>query len=79
MSPELAEEASSNFLPGDWSSEKNSIKLVQNATLQPEQLIFSGGMYIPKEHDGVVDNGLQMLRNVGNAIGGTLKPKKKSV
>ena len=73
MSPELKEEASSNFLPVDWSTAKDSIKLVKGASLGTEQLIFSGGMY--EAENDAVDNGLQMLRNVGNALG--LGPKKK--
>ena len=40
------EEACSNFLPGDWSSEKDSrIKLVDGATLGPEKLIFTETMF----------------------------------
>ena len=66
------EEASSNFLPGDWSSAKDSVKLVEGASLGSEQLIFSGGMWEAEAASG--EKGLQMLRNVGNAIG--LGPKK---
>ena len=67
------EEASSNFLPGDWSSAKDSVKLVEGASLGSEQLIFSGGMWEAEAASG--EKGLQMLRNVGNAIG--LGPKHK--
>ena len=73
MSPELSDEASSNFLPGDFGTEKDSIKLVPGATLGNEQLIFSSGVYEAK--DGVVDNGLAKLRSLGNAMG--LGPKGK--
>ena len=71
LSDALKDEASSNFLPGDWSSAKDSVKLVEGASLGTEQLIFSGGMW---EAEAEETGGLQMLRNVGNAIG--LGPKK---
>ena len=73
LSDELMEAASSNFLPGDWSSDKDSIKLAEGASLGPEQLIFSGGMWEAEADTG--EKGLQILRNVGNAIG--LGPKQK--
>lgn len=41
----ILDQACSNFLPGDWDSTKNSIKLVDGAKLGPEQMIFSGNIW----------------------------------
>ena len=49
LAEELKEEASSNFLPGDLASEKDLLKLIPEAKLGREQLIFSGGMYNAEE------------------------------
>ena len=67
LAEDLMDEASSNFLPGDLGSEKNLLKLIPEASLGREQLIFSGGMWNAEEDTG--EKGLKMLRNVGNALG----------
>ena len=67
LADELQEEACSNFLPGDLSSEKDLLKLIPEASLGPEKLIFSGGMWNAEEDTG--EKGLKFLRNVGNALG----------
>ena len=41
----MLSQACSNFLPADWSSDKNSIKLINGAKLGPEQMIFSGNIW----------------------------------
>ena len=43
------DEACSNFLPADMTSQKNRLQLVDGATLGPEQLIFTESMYAKEQ------------------------------
>lgn len=45
LSSEHADEASSNWLPGDMCSAKDKIKLVDGAKLEDEQVVFAGSMW----------------------------------
>ena len=71
LSNEQMDEASSNWLPGDLASDKNKLKLIEGASLGPEQLVFSGGMW-EKEEPGAVS---KFFGGVGDKIG---LGKKKS-
>ena len=44
-------EACSNFLPGDMSSAKNRLNLVDGATLGPEELIFTETMFNAQQEE----------------------------
>ena len=48
----ILDQACSNFLPGDWSSQKNSIKLIDGAKLGPEEMIFSGNIWDAQKSTG---------------------------
>ena len=43
------EDACSNFLPGNWSTAQQTVKTVDGATLQSEQLIFTSTMFDEEE------------------------------
>ena len=44
------EEASSNFLPADLTSDKQRLKLIKGAILKREKIILSEGMYRDDEY-----------------------------
>ena len=52
LNESILDQACSNFLPGDWSSNKNSIQLTNGAKLGPEQMIFSGNIWDAEESTG---------------------------
>ena len=49
LSPALASQACSNFLPCDMTQAKDRLQLVPNATLGPEKLIIVDGMFEKKK------------------------------
>ena len=46
------DQACSNFLPGDWDSTRNSIKLVSGAKLGPEEMVLGGNIWDVEESIG---------------------------
>ena len=42
LNENILDQACSNFLPGDWGSNKNCIQLINGAKLGPEEMIFGG-------------------------------------